>query len=273
MRRVPLLLLVAATACWVPVERGRQMEQRIARLEVESEESARRDEEQRALVKDRIATIDRKIEELNQAARRSGADLSVQVARLQEEVAKLRGVLEVDEHRLGEIEKSVAELRSETEGRMAALKGAGALEEYEAKKRIAALPRADDREAFFALAQQEEASGEKGVARAIYDAYVKRWPSDPRSADAGYRSGALLFEARRYREALLAYGKAAETFPKSERAPDALLGVAEAMVRLDMRAEAKDIFEQVVEKYPRSAAAKQAKARMSELYPAARKPA
>jgi tol-pal system protein YbgF len=268
MRRAPLLLLVATTACWVPIERGRQMEQRIARLEVESEESARRDEEQRALIKDRVAKIDKKIEELNQAARRSGADLSVQVQRLQEDVAKLRGVLEVDEHRLVQIEQSVAGLRSETEGRLAAMKGTGALDEFEAKRKIGELPRPDDKAAFFALAEQEETSGDKGIARAIYEAYVKRWPTDPRAAEAGFKNGELLFSARRYREALLAYGKVAEDFPKAERAPDALLGAAEAMVRLDMRDDAKDIFAQVVERYPKSAAGKRAKARMSELYPA-----
>jgi TolA-binding protein len=272
MRRAPLLLLVATTACWVPIERGRQMEQRIARLEVESEESARRDEEQRALIKDRVARIDKKIEELNQAARRSGADLSVQVQRLQDDVAKLRGVLEVDEHRLVEIEQSISGLRSETEGRLAAMKGTGALDEFEAKRKIGELPRPDDKAAFFALAEQEEASGDKGVARALYEAYVKRWPTDPRSAEAGLKNGELLFAARRYREALLAYGKSAEDFPKAERAPEALVGAAESMVQLDMRADAKDIFAQVVERYPKSAAAKKAKARIAELY-AAPKPA
>jgi TolA-binding protein len=269
MRRAPLLLLFSVSACWVPIERGRQMEQRIARLEVESEESARRDNEQRALIKDRVAKIDKKIEELNQAARRSGADLSVQVQRLQEEVAKLRGTLEVDEHRLAEMEASVGALRTDTEGRLAALKGAGALDDFEAKRKIAELPRADDKAAFYALAESEEASGDKGVARAIYEAYVKRWPGDARSAEAGFRNGELLFAGRRYREALLAYGKVAEDFPKAEHAPDALLGAAESMVRLDMSADARDIFAQVVQKYPSSAAAKKAKARMAELYPAA----
>lgn len=246
------------------------MEQRIARLEVDSEESARRVDEQRAILKDRVATIDKKIEELNQAARRSGADLSVQVQRLQEEVAKLRGTLEVDEHRLAELEQTVGALRTDTEGRLAAMKGAGALEDYEAKRKIAALPRADDKDAFFALAENEEATGDKGIAHALYAAYVKRWPGDDRAAEAGYRDGNLLFTARRYREALLAYGKSAEDFPSSEHAPDALLGAAEAMVRLDMRADARDIFAQVVKKYPKSAAAKKAKARMAELYPAAK---
>lgn len=267
MRRAPLLLLTTVTACWVPIERGRQMEQRLARLEVESEESTKRDEEQQRLIKDRVARIDKKIAELDQAARRSGADLSVQVQHLQEEVAKLRGLIEVDEHRLGEVEKSVADLRTETEGRLAALKGTGALAAYDAKQKISELPRQDDKAAFFALAQNEEATGDKSVAREIYDAYVKRWPTDPRSADAGFRAGELLFADRRFREALLAYGKVAESFPRSERAPDALLGVAESMVRLDMTADAKDIFAQVLEKYPKTPAAAKAKARMTELYP------
>lgn len=274
LRTAPiLLLLLTATGCWVPIERGRQMDQRISRLEVESETSARQLEEQRALVRDRVAKIDQKIDELNQAARRSGADLSVQVQRLQEEVAKLRGALEVEQHRGDELDKAVASLKTDTEGRLAALKGAGALDEFEARRRVSELTRPDDKNAFFALAEKEDNGGDKGVARELYQQYVKRWPTDPRAADAGARAGDLLFEAKRYREALLAYGKVAEDFPRADRAPDALFGAAESMVRLDLKDDARAIYGQVIEKYPKAPAARRAKERMQELWPSAKRPA
>ena len=57
--RALLLALAAlpAAACWVPLERGRQMELRIDRLEDDS----RRLEEQRAALRDRIALVDKKL--------------------------------------------------------------------------------------------------------------------------------------------------------------------------------------------------------------------
>jgi TolA-binding protein len=254
------------------------MEARLQRLEVQNVEQARRLDEQRELVRDRVAKVDQKIvevqekiDELNKAARRSGADLGVSLQRLQEDFAKFKGELEVEQHRLGDIDKAIGQLRSETDGRFAALRGAGALDAYEAKQRVQKLDKPDDKAAFLALAQKEDHGGDKGIARELYEEYVRRWPNDPRSADAGFRAGQILFGQKRWREALLAYGKVAEDFPKSERAPEAMLGAADAMLRLDMREEAKAVLEQLLDRHPRSDAAKMARERLSSLAPAPKK--
>ena len=75
----------------------------------------------------------------------------------------------------------MAESSKETEARLASLKGTGALDEAMARQKIAELPKPDDRAAVFALAQQVEAGGDKGVARELYLHYVKRWPRDDKS--------------------------------------------------------------------------------------------
>jgi TolA-binding protein len=250
------------------------MEARIQRLEVQNVEQQRSLETERQAVRERVEKVDQKIrevqqkiDELNQAARRSGADLGVSLSRLQDEFARVKGDLEVAQHQLGEIDRAVGALRTDTDARFAALKGQGAMDAYEARQRIAALQRPDDKAAVFALAQSTEEKGEKGIAREIYDEYVRKWPNDPRSAEAGVRSGDLLFGMNRFREALLAYGRVAEGFPRSERAPAAMLGAAEAMLRLEMREDATSVLHQLVERYPKSDAAAKAKARLAELAP------
>jgi tol-pal system protein YbgF len=255
------------------------MEGRIQRLEEQSAEADRRIEEQRALVRDRVAKLDQKlvevqekIDELNKAARRSGADLGVGLVRLQEDFAKVKGDLEVEQHRLGQIEKALADTKVETEGRFAALKGAGALDEFEARRRAESLQRPDDPEAFFALARKEEASGDKGVARELYQQFAKRWPADPKAAEASHRAGEILFAQRRYREAILAYGKVAEGFPRSELAPGSLVRIGEAMIALDMKDDAKAILDQVLDKYPKSPAAPRAKKLLASLAPEKKPP-
>src|SRR5690349_13805124 len=109
-RAAPAVLLLAA-GCWVPMERGRQMEARIQRLEVETREQAQELEGQ---VKEKIGLVDKKLkevqaklDELNTTARAKGADLGVAVGRLQEELARLKGDLEAQQHQLAELEKSV----------------------------------------------------------------------------------------------------------------------------------------------------------------------
>jgi TolA-binding protein len=268
------LAAVALAGCFVPMERGRQMEARLQRLEVQGAEQQQQQDEQKAAVRERIEKVDQKlrevqvkIDELNQVSRRSGADLAVNLSRMQDEFAKIKGDLEVAQHHLAELDKQVGGLRSDTDARFAALKGQGAMDAYDARQRIATLQRPDDKAAFFALAQREEEKGDKGVARELWEEYVRRWPTDPRSAEAGFHAGDLLYGQKRYREALLAYGRVAESFPRSDRAPPSMLGAADSMLRLDMRDDAVGILKQLVERYPKTDAAAKAKARLAELAP------
>lgn len=262
MRRAAILAWMCASAC-VTAGQGRQMEARIQKLEGQTREL----DEQRALVRDRVAAADKKIAELNATAHRTGADLAVNQDRLQEEVTRLRGVLEELAHRLDGLDKSIAQQKSDTDARFAALKGAGALEEYEAKRKVEQIKRPTEKAEFFALAQQQESKGDRAVARELYEEYVKKWPTDPRAADAHFRIGELWYAEKRYRDAILSYGKVVQDFPRSDKAPDALLRTAESMLALDLPEDAKNLFQEVVKRYPRSTAASRAKARLADLTP------
>jgi TolA-binding protein len=268
-------LLLGASACWVPLERGQMMEQRLNKLEASTDGLQRRIDEQERVLRDRVAAVDRKIaeaqqkiDELNQAARRSGADLGVSVTRLQDELAKAKGDLEVEQHKLQQLGEQLADLQQTTDTRFAALRGRGALDEADAKQLIDGLPSKDDKAAFLALAQAQEQKGNPGVARAIYDEYLRRFPSDPSAVDAALRSGALAAQQQRWKESFVAYGWVYKNAPRSEKAPDAMLGMAAAMAQLDeLRSEAPQMLRDIQAKYPKTAAAAKAKAMLAELTP------
>jgi len=272
---IPLLLL---SAC-VSVDKGRQMEDRIQRLEDEGAIIARQLEEQRSVIRDRIAQVDKKIaevqkklDELNAASHRSGADVVANQDKLQEGLTRLTGQLEEEQHHLSQLDQSVAALQEDTNARFAALRGSGALEEYEAKGKAKALKRPNDKAEFLALAQKQEAVGERAVAKQLYDEYVKRWPTDPRAADAWFRLGEIAFGEKRYREAVISYGKVAQDFPRSDKAADALYRTGEAMLALDLRDDARAILEDVVARYPKTSASKKASARLAEMKGPKKKP-
>ncbi len=278
IRRALLAAAALSSAASLPgcvsLEKGRQLEARVQRLEVQNVEQQRTLEEQRQTLRERIATADqkigevqKKIDELNQVSRKSGANLAVELGKLQEDFARVKGDLEAAQHRLGDVETGLKKMQGDTDARFAALKGAGALDDYTARQKLSALPKPDDKSAVFAAAQREERDGDKGVAREMYDEYARRWPGDPRTAEARFRAGEIAFGQKRWREALLSYGKVAEDFPRAAIAPDAMLGAAESMVNLDLRDDARAVLEQLVEKYPKSKAAGRAKVRLAELAP------
>jgi TolA-binding protein len=253
------------------------MDARIARLEVETREQARVLDEQ---VKEKIGQVDRKLkevqaklDELNTTSRAKGADLGVAVGKLQEELIRLRGDLEAQQHQLGQLDATVKSGAKETEARLASLKGTGALDEAVARQKLAELPRPDDRAAVLELARKVEEGGDKGVAKELLLHYVKRWPRDEKAPEAAYHAGQLLAGQGRWREAVVVFGKVAEDYPKSERAADAQLQAAEGLVKLDRKDDAKGVLEQLIAEHPRSEAARQAKARLAELFPAKKAPA
>jgi tol-pal system protein YbgF len=262
------------SACWVPVERGRQMEARIDRLEGESRISAKGLDEQRLVVRERVAQVDakivevqKKIDELNATAHRTGADLAVNQDKLAGEVTRLRGILEEQAHRLDVLDQALVQAKTENDARFAALKGAGALDEFEARKRLESIPRPADKVAFFDLARAQEAKGDRPVARALYEEFVRKWPTDPRAADAHFRLGELWFGEKRHRDAILEYGKVAQNFPRSDKAPDALLRTAESMLEIDLQDDAKALLADVQKRYPNTSAAARAKALLADLTP------
>jgi tol-pal system protein YbgF len=272
MRRLAApALLLALSGCWVPLEKGRLLEARVQRLEVETKEQQQELDTQ---IRERISLVDKKLrevqvklDELNTVARAKGADLGVAVTRLGEELARLKGDLEAQQHNLGLLQQQVAETSQSTETRLASLKGTGALDEAMARQKIAELSKPDDRVAVFALAQQVESGGDKGVARELFLHFLKRWPRDDKAPEAAFRAGHLLAQQGKWREAVLVYGKVAEDYPKSERAPEALLQVGEGLMQLDRKDDARAVLEQLVAEHPKAEAAKKAKARLAELAP------
>jgi tol-pal system protein YbgF len=269
-------LLLAVTGCWVPLEKGRQLEARVQRLEVETKEQA---QELDIQIREKIVQVDKKLrevqiklDELNTVARAKGADLGVAVNRLGEDLTRVKGELEAQAHNLAQLQQQVAEAGKENETRLASLRGTGALDEAMARQKIAELPRPDDHAAVFALAQQVESGGDKGVAREIFLHYVKRWPRDDKAPEATFRAGHLLAQQGKWREAVVVFGKVAEDYPKSERAPDALLQVAEGLVQLNRKDDARVVLEQLMADHPKADAAKKARARLAELFPAKKAP-
>lgn len=275
MRRFALpLVAIALAGCWVPVERGRQMERRIQRLEEENALVTRQLDEQRSLIQDRVAKADakiaevqRKLDELNATAHRTGADVGVRQEQLAQELAQLRGRLEEEQHRLLQLDQKLVEQKQETDGKFAALRGAGALDQFEARRKLAELKRPADAPGLLALAREQEQAGEKGVARELYEEVARKWPKDPAAADAHLRLGELASAEGKHREAVLAFGKVAQDFPRSERAPEAMLRTGDSLLALGMRDEAAGVWRELQAKYPKAPAARAAREKLDDLEP------
>ncbi len=278
--------LLAACATGFPTERGRQLEERVERIENEGP-SPRSDadrgpaREQAQRVDARIAALESKLAEVTATAQRAhdgqagAADRGAQFAHLSEELARVRKQLDEQGRKIEALDRTVARLQTDVAQHPPGVppKRPGRAGAERPRVGSAALtptpppeaPDAGGRAEVLALAREQESKGQRAVARDLYEEYVSKFPSDPGTAEARFRLGELAFADRRYQDAIVEFGKVAQDFARSERAPDALLRTADSMLAIGLNDDAKAVLSEVPRRYPNSAAAARARQRLTQL--------
>jgi TolA-binding protein len=245
------------------------MEQRILQLEEENQLILRQLEEQRAVIAERVNEVQSKLNELNTAAHRTGADVVARQDQMQDELRKLRGSLEEERYRL----ETLLTMQKRLEDVETVLRGSGALAQHDLKRKLEAIQRPDSAQGYIDAAAEQKQAGETAVARALYDELTRKWPTAPETAEAWFQLGSIAIADQRHRDAILMFGKVAQEFPKSARAPEAMLRTGEALLSMNMRQDAIGVFNEIPKRYPRAPEAAQAKERLKELAPPKAAPA
>src|SRR5260370_11170551 len=105
-------LLLAASGCVTTAQEGEQMRQDIAalRAELKKEVDTATQERQKLAAEQaqRSKALQEALDQLSRAARKSGADLTVDQEKAQNDITALPGQIEALQHRLDAIEKSQA---------------------------------------------------------------------------------------------------------------------------------------------------------------------
>lgn len=93
---------------------------------------------------------------------------------------------------------------------------------------------------------------------------LANWPQGPMADDALYWMGEANYFKRDYNAALGSYQDLLSRFPRSERAPDALLKVGFSQLELKQTATGRATLERVTREYPDSTAAGLARQRLQQ---------
>ncbi|MFL5322181.1 MAG: tetratricopeptide repeat protein [Myxococcaceae bacterium] len=271
----PLLFFVG---CFYPGERGKALEMRVDRLAAENDAlkddlQKTKAEQQAQLPKidQKLAEVSATLEQLDKASRRSDADIGVQVQKTVEDVAQLRGQVETYLYKINELETKLQSVQDDTAKQLTQMKGEQAVKEAEAKKQAEAMARPADKKDFLKLADDKAKAKDFVLARQLYGEWLKKWPKDELAGEAHYGMGVTYADDGKCREALFEFRKVIEEFQKTKSAPDAYLRSSECFAELKMAPESRLALEEVVKSYPKTDAAKTAKAKLTELDKAAKK--
>lgn len=222
------------------------------------------------------------------------ADLMTRIQRLQEDVQKLRGDLEVQGNDINGIKQRQRDLYLDIDRRLQQLETAAAAAPAASPPPVAALPapgvapgpggtapvsamspalpapmpappnpeqeQADYQKAFDLLK-----NGRYDDAIAAFHDMLGNYPGGRLADNAQYWIGEAHFAARRFREAADEFGKVINNYPQSSKVPDAMLKLGFSYYELADWTKARDTLEQLKGRYPQSTAAQLADRRLQKM--------
>ncbi len=109
--------------------------------------------------------------------------------------------------------------------------------------------------------------GKYPQAEARFEEFLAESPQSELSDNAQFWIGAARFERGDFNGALAAFRRTVERYPAANKVPDALYKMGESFERLNERGQALAVYDELVRRYPDTAAATLATERRAKLAP------
>ena len=213
------------------------------------------------------AAMEKRIAAIEAVVQSGGlADMSNQIDALKQEVANLKGDLEVAQHNLDATQMRQKDLYVDTDTRLRKLEGGAVPSANSSAPANAAQPVAEEKDAkAFADANTLSQSAKHKEAFAAFDAFLKEYPNSKLAADALYGMGYSQFALKNYKSAIATQQKVIDLHPDSPKVPDAMYNMANSQIQLGQVSSAKKTLRDLVSKYPDAGVTPSAQKRLKAL--------
>jgi len=176
-----------------------------------------------------------------------------------QEIARLRGQLEVLANQIATSQKSQKDLYADLDSRIRKLEPH---QETIDGQTAEVLP--TEKKSYDAAYELFKSGDYKAAAAAMQD-FVRRYPDSAYAANAQYWLGNSYFLLRDYKSAIVAQEAVVTNYSASGKAPDAMLNIASNYIELKDKKNAKKVLQQLMSKFPGTNAAATAKDRLAAL--------
>ena len=201
-------------------------------------------------------------------------DLLNQNERLNQEISKLKGQLEVATHSIDSTQQRQRDLYGDLDGRLRKLEGgtpAAATNEAPPTAATATTTapvpdaNASSENKDYEAAQALTKAGKHKEAFDAYDKFLQTYPTSSHAPEAQYWLGYAQFSLKNYKAAIATQQKLIKQFPDSPKVPDAMFNIANCQIQLADIDGAKKTLHELLDKYPSSEVAPVAKKRLTVL--------
>ena len=209
--------------------------------------------------------------------------LFVQLQQMQEEIAQLRGMLEVQQNEIQSLKRESLERYQDLDSRLSSTATSGSARQNSSATGAidaggALQPPAGGSAQQAAIGESADPEKEKLYYDAAFDlikakdfdkasqafsAFLRKYPSSPYAGNAQYWLGEVNLAKGDLQGAGQAFAKVSQAYPQHNKVPDSLYKLADVEVRLGNRDKANGILRQVVSEYPNSSAAQLAQRQLN----------
>lgn len=196
-------------------------------------------------------------------------DMQNQIESLKQEVARLKGELEVASHNVDATQQRQKDLYTDTDARLRKLESTPPPASEQTATGPTVTPAAPDKSSqefqTLELANGLSREGKHKDAFNAYDKFLRDYPNSTWAGDAIYGLGYSQFALKNYKSAIATQQKLLDTHPESAKAADAMLNMANSQIQLGQVANAKKTLKDLIAKFPNSEVTPIAQKRLKAL--------
>jgi tol-pal system protein YbgF len=194
-----------------------------------------------------------------------------QIDELKQEVARLKGELEVASHNVDATQQRQKDLYGDTDARLRKLESSAVAPPAEAAN---AAPQAvapvvaaknSQEQQLLELANGLSKESKHKDAFNAYDKFLKEYPDSASVAEAKYGLGYSQFALKNYKSAIATQQKVIDMHPDSPQVPDAMFNMANSQIQLGLVPGAKKTLRDLIAKFPTSEVTPTAQKRLKAL--------
>jgi tol-pal system protein YbgF len=182
-----------------------------------------------------------------------------QLGSLQEEIAKLRGQVEVLTNNFNELQRQQKDFYADLDARLA---------KFEPQKIIVdgkeSQIDSNEKKSYDAALEVFQAGGYAAAANALQK-FIRAYPRSAYVPNAQYSLGIAYYAQKNYKGAVASFQSLIKTHPNHSKAPDAMLNMASCYLEQRDNNAAKKMLQRLRTEYPDSTAAKTAVDRLAAL--------
>jgi len=212
-------------------------------------------------IDERLATIDSRLGQMDSSGQNRAVDLSQLLESLRQDMAKLRGQIEVLANQTDNIERRQRDLYVDLDTRLRKLEQNQS--QLQDKLNQGEHSAAAEKQAYETALNQFKL-GNYQLAITSFQSFMTNFTGSELLPSAQYWIGNAYYAMRDYKSAIAAQQKVVRLWPENSKAPDALLNIASSQAELGESSAARETLRTLVKKYPSASASEQAKQRLSQ---------